>query len=284
MILFRSRKTLSHEGFTIVELVIVIVLLGILAGLSYAGINLWRERVAGTEVKSDLLNVVSAMKNAKNWGNGYPIYTDGTVYDGTNSTKTIYTQNPNVLLTYYHGDASNFCVDAQSKVRSSVYYFIDSSAGATPIKGTCAGGAGAVAVPVDSSQTLFAFDTTLSGCAGTVQLPIASPSSASGSTIAWGDGSTQALSSTYPSHTYSQAGKYTVAYDGPLSTVSGSGVAAANRACLVGVKQWGSAASPTSVGFQYAANLNTVAEPPHTVTNMSYMFYQASSFNQDISS
>ena len=274
----------KYHGFTVVELIVVIVLLVMLTTITVFAIGSWRSRVADSEAKNDAIQVASAMKNAKTWANGYPVFTEGMVFDGANATKAVYTPGQGVLVTYQSGDANNYCIEVQSKIISSVYYFIDTSSGSnTPQKGTCAGGVNGVPVPTDPGQTLFVFDTRLSGCADTVQLPITSPTSAAGSTINWGDGTIGPLTTTLQSHTYTKAGRYVVSYNGPLTTISGSGIAAANRGCLTGVQQWSNTISPTSVGFQYAANLTSVAEPPHTVTSMASMFNGATIFNQDIS-
>ncbi|QQS22093.1 DUF285 domain-containing protein [Candidatus Saccharibacteria bacterium] len=274
----------KYRGFTVVELIVVIVLLVMLATITIFAIGSWRTRVAESEAKNDAIQVASAMKNAKTWANGYPIFTEGTVFDGANATKAVYVPGQGVLVTYQSGDANNYCIEVRSKIISNVYYYIDTSTGGTsPQKGTCAGGLNSIPVPTDPGQTLFVFDTRLSGCVGTVQLPIASPASAAGSTINWGDGTTGSLTSTYPSHTYTKAGRYVVSYDGALASISGSSVAAGNRGCLTAIQQWSNTISPTSIDFRYSTNLSYVAEPPHTVTSMAYMFYGAPTFNQDIS-
>jgi prepilin-type N-terminal cleavage/methylation domain-containing protein len=65
-------KVDSSRAFTIVELVLVIVVIGILAGITTIAWSGWRQNAAKSEVKSDLLTVASAMESAKNFGSGYP--------------------------------------------------------------------------------------------------------------------------------------------------------------------------------------------------------------------
>lgn len=127
-----------RAAFTIVELLIVIVVIGVLATITIFAFGSWRQRTAETEVKNDITNVVAAMKSARNWGNGYPIFSDGTIFDGANTTKSVYTPSSNVLITYFHGDATKYCMNIQSKVIASVYYYVDTTSGNTnPAKGVC---------------------------------------------------------------------------------------------------------------------------------------------------
>ncbi len=165
----RVAKKTALRAYTLIEVIVVIVVISVLAGIVTFSVNSWRDRAANTEVTSDILNVASAMKNARTWNNGYPVYPDDTVFDGTGDAGKLYKQSANVLLSYYHGDAGSYCIEARSTVRPNVYYFIDASTVSTvPKKGTCVMGEGGVPVPTDASQTLFVFDTRLSGCNGTV--------------------------------------------------------------------------------------------------------------------
>jgi surface protein len=271
------------SAFTIVELVIVITVIAILATLTAIGIGRWRDHVAETEVKSDLSSVQAGMEDARNRKDGYPVFPDGTIFDGSNDTKDIFTQSRYVTVTYARGTATGYCVDVRSVAKPDVYLFLDTASGNTePQVGTCDGGIGAT--PPSPNQTIFVFDTTAPGCTGTVQIPVSAPTS--GGTIDWGDGTTQSLTTPLQSHTYSTPGKYMVKYSGPLTEASyrrsvGS-VNSTNAKCLTKVQQWGNDSAPTKVSFYYASNLTYVAEPPSTVTDMSAMFFNASSFNQPI--
>ena len=281
----RTKNRQYKPAFTIVELIVVIVVIAILATISVVSYRIWQDMAAETEIKSDLTSVQSAMNDRKNWSDGensgYPTFEEGTEFDGVNSTKAIFTQSPGVTLTYAFGDNKSYCIEAVSKLRSSVYLYLDSADG-TIKKGTCAGGEGAKPVPTDSGYTLFTFNTAASGCTGTVQLPIASPASDPSSEIHWGDGSTETRTAAQPAHTYTKPGKYTVAYKGAITTINGSSVVTANKNCITGVKQWANDISPTQISYLGGANLAHVAEPPSTVTNMSMMFTGAVALNQPI--
>lgn len=266
-----SRQISRREhGFTIVELTVIVIIMGIIATVAIIGIGSWRQRSAETEVRSDLQNVATAMENARNFGAGYPT----ALPDG-------FKESPGVSVTYQSGDAKTYCIEARSKKVSSVAYFLSSDGGTTPKKGTCAGGEGAVPVPNDSSQTIFAYDTTLPGCSSnTIQLPIQSP--ISGGTIHWGDGKSEALSSSLQSHVYSSPGKYTVAYSGPIAVINTQPIASSARGCLSEVKQWSDSITPTRLTFQHSVNLTSVPRPPSSVLDMTSMFSGANLFNQPI--
>lgn len=106
---------------------------------------------------------------------------------------------------------------------------------------------------------------------------------ASGGTVDWGDGVVQARSGSLMEHTYSAPGRYTVAYTGPITRADYYGsVDPTNAKCLTRVQQWADNVSPLSISFYRASNLVYVAKPPNTLTSMNFMFYGASSFNQDI--
>jgi prepilin-type N-terminal cleavage/methylation domain-containing protein len=61
-----QRTSHKHIGFTIVELLVVIVVLGILVSLSYFAFNSWRGRVAETELKSDPNELGNPSRYTKN--------------------------------------------------------------------------------------------------------------------------------------------------------------------------------------------------------------------------
>ncbi len=260
---------IRQRGFTIVELLVVIVVIAVLAAVVIFGYGAWRNQLAADSIKSDLTNAATAMESARNFGSGYPTDIPASYAASENST-----------VRYVMGDEGQFCLEGRSKVMNGIYYFIDSSKGTEPLEGTCAGGEGAT-----PDWTIFVYDTTMPSCTTlTMQLPITSPTSAPGSEIDWGDGSTGTLTSSVQSHTYATPGEKIVQYKGPITTVNAYNIPTASRQCLKEVRQWSDTVTPTTVTFKAANNVQRVAEPPKSVTDMSEMFWSARSFNQNISS
>lgn len=128
----------KQNGFTVVEILVVIIVLGILVSASYFAFNSWRDRVAESELKSDLNGLYSAMESARNWSKGYPVLSAGTLFDGNSTTKGIFTQSTNVKLTYDQGDSTKYCVEAVSRARPSITMYLNTTNGnREPKKGLC---------------------------------------------------------------------------------------------------------------------------------------------------
>lgn len=137
----KVRSKTHTSGFTLVELILVIVVIGILAAITIVGFGSWRTRTAETEVKSDASNLQAGMEDARNRSNTYPVFSVGTKFDGTNTTKDIFSQSKYVEATYREGNSTYFCIDVQSKSVTTVQMFLDTRGGnTTPQKGSCLGG------------------------------------------------------------------------------------------------------------------------------------------------
>lgn len=136
-----SKLHTTQKAFTLVELAVAMLVIGIILSIGYFGFNSWRERVAESELASDLNGVHAAMESARNWGSGYPNIPDGTTFNGTaTETSKIFTQSRNVTLTYYEGDDASYCVDAVSTARPGVKMYLSTANGNTvPKKGSCMG-------------------------------------------------------------------------------------------------------------------------------------------------
>ena len=118
-------QTKNTSGFTIIEVITVITVIGILIGITVFSIGNWRTRTAQNEVSSDLHNVASAMEAARNFSTGYPA-----------SIPTTFKASPNVTVTLKTSTSSTYCIEAASKVVTTVVYKVSNS-NRTPAAGTC---------------------------------------------------------------------------------------------------------------------------------------------------
>ena len=126
-----------QRGFTVVELIIVVVVIAILAAISIVSYGSWRAKVARTEVTSDLHNVHAGMEDARNRLNTYPTYAAGTLFNGVNSTRSVFTPSEYVTMTYSSGSISTYCITAQSEKEPSVVRHINIATSEEPEDGSC---------------------------------------------------------------------------------------------------------------------------------------------------
>ncbi|HRJ06190.1 MAG TPA: prepilin-type N-terminal cleavage/methylation domain-containing protein [Candidatus Saccharibacteria bacterium] len=137
-----------HPAFTIIELIVVITVVGIIAAVSTFAWRSWSASAAQKEVQSDLRQAASAMESAKNFGSGYPTSIPSSFKPGSG-----------VSVTYFSGNATTYCIQAQSTRISSVQYYVNSASGQTPLQGTCAAGGGG------GGGGSYAGPTSIWGCA-----------------------------------------------------------------------------------------------------------------------
>jgi len=119
---FTSRK---QHGFTIVELLIVIVVIGILATISLVAFNGVQAKAADVVLKSDLKNASTQLEIAKVESGSYPD-DDGSDLPRSEGTTLEYT-----------AASGDYCLTASSS-RASTAFHLDSTTG-TITEGPCTG-------------------------------------------------------------------------------------------------------------------------------------------------
>lgn len=125
-IIKNASKQVSPKGFTIVEMLAVVTVIGILAGVVIVGYGAWRNAIVGDAIKSDLNGLSAAMENARNFSNGYPATIPATFQPSSGVTLTLQTGN-----TY-----DWYCVSGASSQGNELYY-LDSVTKGDPIAGSC---------------------------------------------------------------------------------------------------------------------------------------------------
>lgn len=118
------------SGFTIIEILVVVFVLGILLGITAFAVNGWQERSATNQVRHDLQSAANSLKDYRNFSSGYPV--DQAAYD------QIYETTETVEHSYTRRLDGSFCLNAHSAKRPAVQWYLDSRTNAAqPDKGRC---------------------------------------------------------------------------------------------------------------------------------------------------
>lgn len=119
----------KRSGFTLVEMVIVVVVIGILVSIVILSFGAWRDRTGRTELEAELRSASSAIKNYQNFNNAYPTSLSVIPYSGSSNVTLTYTLRP--------GGAS-YCLNALSKTAPSLpRMYINSTTGIAPTATSC---------------------------------------------------------------------------------------------------------------------------------------------------
>jgi len=120
----------NKNGFTIVEILVIVTVIAVLATITIFAFGSWRARTAKTEVQNDLRNSNSAIKNYQTFNNALPL--------SQAAFSPIYTPSRNVTLNYVRrGDAASYCLKGQSTAKTTVIWYVDSLVSPDPTTTSC---------------------------------------------------------------------------------------------------------------------------------------------------
>ena len=124
------KKSTTVSGFTIIELIVVVAIIGILASVVIIGYGAWQKNTATSVLKSDLSQAATSLQSARNFSgptnSGYPTTLPSTF---------VASQGVQVSGGGRFGGTS-YCVAATSSKYSDLTYYV-SDKQATPAQGDC---------------------------------------------------------------------------------------------------------------------------------------------------
>lgn len=123
-----------HNGFTIVELAVVISVIGILASITIVGYGAWQKRTTENLIKSDLRGASAAMESTRNFGSGYPSTIPSSFQPSDGVT----------LIGGVLPGGTTYCIQASSTQDASVIMYVTNT-NTTPQNGNCSTLSGLVA-------------------------------------------------------------------------------------------------------------------------------------------
>ena len=125
-----TQKQSAHSGFTIVELLIVIVVIGILAAITIVAYNGIQQRARTATVQVDMKNSANILANDNTVNNAYP----ASIAAANNGQGL--RSSPGTTYQYAYTSAGNtYCLTGTNGTTS----YFSSSANPTPQSGTCPG-------------------------------------------------------------------------------------------------------------------------------------------------
>jgi len=117
-----------RPAFTIVELIVVISVIAILAGITLVSYGAWRNSTTTSSVKSDLAQAASTMESARTFNNSYPAAIPST-----------FIASDGITIALASSDAKSYCINGSSVSIPSIKYYIDNTIHASgAATGTCA--------------------------------------------------------------------------------------------------------------------------------------------------
>lgn len=125
---------MNRRGFTIVELLIVIVVIAILAAITIVAYNGIRDRAITASMQSELNQAAKKIESMK--------ITNGTESYPATQTLAGVSASPGSTMTYYYNPTGNtYCID----IVQGNYSFVAHSSASTPAQGTCSIDTGLIA-------------------------------------------------------------------------------------------------------------------------------------------
>ncbi len=121
-------RRVRDNGFTIIEMLIVVAVIAILAAIVVVSFGAWRANINANVVKSDLKAAAATMETTRNDQGGYP-----------SSIPSSFKASDNVVLVLTGSTSATFCITGSYSTSPSTQFYIDNTfATQEPKSGSCA--------------------------------------------------------------------------------------------------------------------------------------------------
>lgn len=120
-------KSLTRiDGYTIIEVIVVVTTIALLATVMIGGWGAWREDITKNQLSQSLISVAAAMRDARNFGTDYPT-----------TIPANYNPPSDVVIATVQASAGMYCINAYHKKVKTITRSISSEL-TRPVDGLCA--------------------------------------------------------------------------------------------------------------------------------------------------
>jgi len=128
MINLGKKSSMKSRGFTIIELLMVTIVIGILASIGAISYGDYQRSLIVSQLKSNLNGISTVMENARTFNNSYvsDISTVTTLTNFTAGSNATLTDGVMTLSGGSYDGGKTYCIDSSSSKDTSLHYYIDS--------------------------------------------------------------------------------------------------------------------------------------------------------------
>lgn len=129
-----DRRAFDQRGFTMVELLVVILIVGALAAIAIPVFLSQQHKAHGSAMASDLRTTASELESYYSSNQSYPSWLDGESLSGnvTIDDELLKLTAGDTVRVDYNSDGSAYCLTASSRYVSERRYYISDRGGLMP--------------------------------------------------------------------------------------------------------------------------------------------------------